>query len=188
MVLTFPFFRVLFLTARSLCVDQHRSRRIFLIADIPQGSLLPPLLLNAHVNDLTDVNTHCKIFQHADGILILSSYVNYADAVSLLQQDVTYSFEWCVANSICVNNEKIELICFRHSLKRVSVGIPLYMRSSSCSTNCYSKPIEYVASVIYLVIKVDSYLFRNTHFSYVCKHLRSVSCYLHNIKYILDFP
>lgn len=125
--------------------------------------------------------TTSNLFQYADDTLIFSQHLIYQRAIEMLQADVTKIMDWFLANKLRVNASKTKLICFHNPLKNVSLTSPLFLHDSSCSCdNC--RPVEYVDSVKYLGLNFDCDLSWNTHMSYICQRLRTVSCLLYHIK------
>lgn len=174
----------LFERSQLVAIGEVKSSIISLKAGVPQGSVLSPLLFNLYVNDLPKAARYSQVYQYADDTVLLSRHLYYADAITLLQKDSIAIMDWFDSNLINVNISKTNLVCFRNPLKTVSLSIPFFLHTSHCvSCNCI--PIEYVHSVKYLGIFFDSDLSWNTHLSYICKRLRSVTCCLYRIKAFL---
>lgn len=130
-------------------MGNFKSERVLLKAGVPQGSMLSPLLFNLFVNDISTKLTSCKIYQYADDTLLVSSHVNYHQAVRALQHDATRVMDWFYENFITVNASKTRLVCFRNPLKQVNLYESLVLHRSNCQ-DCTCAPLKYVETVKYL--------------------------------------
>lgn len=180
-----PFHKILqsFLSDRSqlVSVGKIRSCHVHLKAGVPQGSILSPLLFNLYVNDMHNVLSNCKLFQYADDTALIATHINLAGAMNILQDDTMKIFDWFNSNLLKINPEKSKLVCFRNTLKNISLTPELYLHGSQC-TNCSCTPALFSDSVKYLGIWFDSGLLWNTHLSNVCVKLRRTACLLYQIK------
>lgn len=178
-----PFFAILesFFSNRSqiVSVGNFQSARVMIKAGVPQGSVVSPLLFNLFVNSMSARVTSCSIFQYADDTALVSRHLNYCHAVRLLQDDALRIMDWFDENLITVNSSKTKLVCFRNPLKNVVLDSPVTLHNSRCS-DCDCSPLEYVDQVKYLGILFDSDMSWNSHLSYICGKLRSLSCLLFN--------
>lgn len=183
-----PFYSLIksFLSNRTqvVCVDNIRSALACLTSGVPQGSILSPLLFNIYVNDTSSVVTTCFIHQYADDTVLFSRHLDYQRAMEMLQVDAVNLMDWFSTNKLRVNTAKTKLICFRNPLKNVNLTFPLYLHTSNCTcTDC--TPIQYVDSMKYLGVHFDCDLAWGTHMSHLCQRLRTVCCFMYNIKGIL---
>lgn len=167
-------------------MGNFKSDRVLLKAGVPQGLMLSPLLFNLFVNDISTKLTSCKIYQYADDTLLVSSHVNYHQAVRALQHDATRVTDWFYENFITVNASKTRLVCFRNPLKQVNLDESLVLHRSNCQ-DCTCAPLKYVETVKYSGIFFYSDLSWTTHLSHVSGKLRSVSCLLYNTKIFMPF-
>lgn len=185
-----PFFLLLqnFFSERSqiVSVGQFRSTRVMIKAGVPQGSVLSPLLFNIYVNDISTRVSKCRLFQYADDTLLVSRHLNYYHAVNLLKHDATQIMDWFDENLITINASKTKLVCFRNPLKKVNLDSPVTLHKSNC-TDCLCSQLDYVDKVKYLGVYFDSDMSWNSHMSYLCKRIRSVSCLLFNNKVFMPF-
>lgn len=153
---------------------------------VPQGSVLSPLLFNLYVNELPQFVSQCRLFQYADDTALLSTHASFETCVYNLQADATFILNWCTDNGITINPQTTKLVCFHNPHKKIVRPVPLFLHESNC-INCKCTPIQFSTNVKYLGIMFDSYMTRNTHFTDICKKLRSVSCLLYNSRHLLPF-
>lgn len=167
-------------------VGNFRSSRVILKAGVPQGSVLSPLLFNLYVNDMSDRVVGCRIFQYADDTVLAARHLNFSDALRLLSNDASRLMDWFGENLISINTSKTKLVCFRNPLKCIDYGSPFLLHRTNCP-DCTCRPLELVDNVKYLGVFFDSDMAWNSHLSYVCGKLRSVSCLLYNCKVFMPF-
>lgn len=161
-----------------------QSSRTNLKAGVPQGSILSPLLFNIFVNDIAESVPGCIVYQYADDTLIMSQHINYLDSIRQLQGHATAVMDWFERNLISVNVKKTKLMCFYNPLKTINLSFQFVLHSSAC-TRCTCVPLEYADSVKYLGLFFDSSLKWHIHIPYICKKLRSASCFLYKSKYLM---
>lgn len=151
---------------------------------MPQGSILSPLLFNIFVNDIAESVPGCIVYQYADDTLIMSQHINYLDSIRQLQSHATAVMDWFERNLISVNVKKTKLMCFHNPLKTIHLSFQFVLHSSAC-TRCTCVSLEYADSVKYLGLFFDSSLKWHIHIPYICKKLRSASCFLYKSKYLM---
>ncbi|SCV65626.1 hypothetical protein ANAPC5_01205 [Anaplasma phagocytophilum] len=123
----------------------------------------------------------CNIYQYADDTLLTSRHINFSCAVNILQTNATHLMDWFVDNLLDINSSKTKLVCFRNPLKRHHASLRFILHSSSCHL-CNCDPIKSVNNVKYLGVHFDFDMSWNTHMSYLCGKLRTISCMLYNTR------
>lgn len=180
-----PFYSLLenFLSHRSqlVSIGGFKSSLLPLKAGVPQGSVLSPLLFNIFVNDMASVVNGCTIYQYADDTLLVSRHINFHDSVNTLEENATHIMDWFADNMMDINSSKTKLVCFRNPLKSKPANVKFLLHRSKCDP-CTCVPIESVNHVKYLGVYFDFDMSWNTHMSYLCSKLRTVSCMLYNTR------
>jgi hypothetical protein len=85
-----------YLTGRSqcVCVDGVASDSAHITSEVPQGSVLGPLLFCLFMNDITEVMKHCKYHIYADDVhlYISGKYNVIGDCVERLNDDLAHIY------------------------------------------------------------------------------------------------
>ena len=124
------------------------------LSGVPQGSILGPLLFILYINDLPSaVSSSRKIF--ADDVAMYCP-VHSANDCKAFQHDLDLVSTWCSKWQMRLNVSKCELLCITN--KRSPVQSAYYIN------NCH---LQWVSSVKYLGVVVDSKLSWNDHISHI---------------------
>jgi hypothetical protein len=99
-----------YLTDRFSCVKISGifSAPFRILAGVPQGSVLWPLLFNIYIDDICNVITHSKFLLFADDIQMFRAIKSFDDFTQL-QLDID-SIRWCTANLMNLNISKTRAI------------------------------------------------------------------------------
>jgi hypothetical protein len=81
------------------------------LPDVPQGSVLGPLLFNVYINDLCDKIKHSRYLLFADDIKIYR-VISSPEDCNLLQFDIDSIRGWCTENYMKLNIDKAKVITF----------------------------------------------------------------------------
>ena len=78
-----------------------------IVSDVPQGSLLGPLLFLIYIDDVSRINlsTGAELILYADDILLYKRIKTLEDYIEL-QQDIDLLFHWAQNNSMAFNMSK----------------------------------------------------------------------------------
>ena len=81
------------------------------LSDVPQGSVLGPLLLVIFINNLPDVITYSSTYLFTDNTMLVTSIQSEIDSF-LLQHDINSLEEWCINWNFFLNTQKCAAMCF----------------------------------------------------------------------------
>ena len=89
-------------------IDDIVSTFQFLISDVPQGSILSPVLFNIFLNDLLTTLENSKIYNVADDNTISSVSKEKETLLTTLEKDSEkrLAVDWFRRNNMIVNPEK----------------------------------------------------------------------------------
>ena len=108
-----------YLLSHSQCVSINNSLydKLPVISGIPQGSILGPILFIIYINDLPSTISSSIILMFADDTKCYRpiSCPNDCNDCLLLQRDLDYISEWCVAWKLSFKSTKCAALHFSHS-------------------------------------------------------------------------
>ena len=90
----------------SVCFNNHLSKSRVVLAGVPQGSILGPLLFLLYVNDLFNIPISPKINLYADDSTIHFSGQSVEYINDVLNQDLTLIASWSKYNSLELGKRK----------------------------------------------------------------------------------
>ena len=137
-------------------VNSFFSNQISPKAEVPQGSVLRPLLFLIYVNDLpTPHHKQNSLSQFADDTAQWAFSRNVRIAAKLLQQDLLTLAMWCAKWRVKLNPVKIKVIIFSRSA---------LARKTELNLKLYGETLKIYPQVKFLGITFDSQLNFIKHF------------------------
>ena len=148
--------------------------------DVPQGSVLGPLLFICYINDITRVIRHSQYFLYADDLAIVVSGKDPIRISSLIQEDLNSISDWCFQNKLTINTEKTHVL-WLYSPR----SIP-NLSQAGLRLNC--RTLSVVKEFNYLGVKVDTHLTLCVQLKKQINLMRSCLYQLHRLRARSDQP
>ena len=159
-------------------IGKLSSEKRTILAGVPQGSVLGPLLFILFINDLPLHIEHSDIDIFADDATLHNSSNEIHNINNGLQVDVNNVVQWCKQNKMVLNENKTKCLLIGTS-----------QRLSRCQSNLEitinNHVIECSDSEKLLGIKIDQCLNFVGHIDYVCRNVTSKISLLSKIKQYL---
>lgn len=119
---------------------------------VPQGSILGPLLFIMYINELPKMISR-KLVCFADDTAVLFSSRNHQVFVENLKETLASLNKWFDQNTLRLNVEKTQIICFRSELQEISLQA--------------NQVLTVTKSAKYLGIFIDNSFSSKTHVEYL---------------------
>ena len=86
--------------------------------NVPQGSVLGPLLFLIHINDL-QINTHLNVFNFADGTMLYKTFTKdtYLNDSKNFNTELSKVSDWLIVNNLKVNPDKTKIMHYTNQKK-----------------------------------------------------------------------
>jgi endonuclease/exonuclease/phosphatase family metal-dependent hydrolase len=134
-------------------VNESKSNTKPILAGVPQGSLLGPVLFNIYINDIpNDPNTSLAIY--ADDTAVQASSLSAVKAYQLVQRHANSIADWCNKWLLQVNASKCETILFCSNKKKYKIQFTLKFNGED---------VKQVRVAKYLGVTLDWKLNWNAH-------------------------
>ena len=176
-VLLFKFRRHLYQYVR---INTTLSTKLPVRSDVPQGSILGPLLFNIYVNDLPSVPGNCSSQCYVDDTKLLLSFQLHDQhaAITKMNKDLLSIRNWCFDNQLLLNPDKTKLVIFgsRQMTAKIS-DFRLFL---------LGKELEPVKAARDLGVTLDSNLTYNEHIVSTVSSCMSRLGQINRVKHIFD--
>ena len=87
--------------------------------EVPQRSVLGPLLFRIYINDIHNAVKFSTVHQFADDTNLLISNESIKTVQAQINLDLKYLVKWFNANKISLNASKTKVLIFRHQDKPI---------------------------------------------------------------------
>ena len=163
-----------------VCINTIKSDFLPVKYDIPQGSVLGPLLFSLYINDLPlFIKALCELF--ADDTTIHSSHSNLNNLLLSLQESINNLLQWTELNHMSLNSYKTKYMTIttrqKHQNIKLSCRMPLYIGNE--------KIVE-VATHKVLGVTIDNNLSWTNHVNELTKRVSQKQYQLAKIKHFLN--
>ena len=167
----------LFNRKQFVSINGHVSNQTSVKYDVPQGSVLCPLLFLIYINDLNHAIKFCKVHHFADDTNLfdfIKSVNKHNKYINLDMKNLTY---WLNANKISLNVEKTELVIFKHKNKKLECPIRIKL----------SRKRLYPNSIKYIGVKIDRNLNWKDYIHDIATKLNRANALLFKIMNYVNF-
>jgi len=144
---------------QSVNIKGKLSKFLTILAGVPQGSILGPILFNIFLNDFIYIFDKNDVFNFADDNTLTAVAKTIPIVVQCLENDSRKAISWLSVNHMIANPGKFKGIIFQKGNKDSS-GIPMSIND---------KVIESSADVTLLGLTIDCKLSLSKHISKLCK-------------------
>ncbi len=148
-----------YLTNRTFKViyQSHRSTSKPILAGVPQGAVLSPLLFSLYLYDLPQ-SPHITNYLFADDVAFTSKFARTKAAVSRLQNASEDHLNWSKLNGLSLNTSKCQAIIF--TWRHETTPDPIQLQGNT---------IPWSDCITYLGLKFDNKLTWANHFKYAAQ-------------------
>ena len=127
---------------QSTRLGTSRPEELIVTHDVPQGSILEPLLFSPYMNDLPSVVKFSSVESYADYTKVYLSILSkdFDSCLTKVTEDLRLITVWCCTNKLLINPSKTKLILFgvRQLIisKILDVRVPRrsFVQNSHCTT------------------------------------------------------
>ena len=101
-----------YLSNRKQCVEigQSVSEMLDIYKGVPQGTILPPVLFNVFINDISLFVENCELYNYADDNTVSISGTSLATVTKSLEVDSKSLISWFSSNKMQANPAKFQVI------------------------------------------------------------------------------
>jgi hypothetical protein len=135
------------------------STLLDIIAGVPQGSILGPILFNIFLNDIIEIFESTKPANFADDNTLSSHATSIERLIQNLENDSEKAINWFIENHMIANPDKFKAIII-HKNGQDTTGIPLRINDQE---------IQSSKEVNLLGICIDNKLSFDSHISAICQ-------------------
>ena len=118
-----------YLSNRTQCVsiDDCISESKFISCEVPQGSILGPLLFLFYINNIVRSSDLLKFIMLADDTNLFMSNIDSKTLISNVNDELSKVSRWLKVNKLCLNVTKTNFIIFHSRQRYITSGIHLHI-------------------------------------------------------------
>ena len=150
-----------YLKGRRQCVkiNGEQSKFLTILAGVPQGSILGPLLFNIFINDFYFIIKNTNLHGFADDHTISTASDTLEETIRILCQDANTAIDWLDKNDMIANPSKFQAILPSKTKNQNSVSLKIK-----------DKTIKTTNEVEILGVVIDENLKFDHHISNLCQN------------------
>ena len=131
-----------------------------IVCDIPQGSILRPLLFIIYINNLPNASNLLKTFLFADDTSLFYSHKDPNQLIRVMNCELSKISEWLKVNKLSLNVAKTNYILFRPRQKPITVSDTITLENIA---------FQQVEVTKFLGVLLDQHLSWKYHINHVTK-------------------
>merc|ERR1711973_600249 len=93
------------------------SSTVEITCDVPQGSVLGPLLFLLYINDISYCSDKLQVYLFADDTNILYADKSLKTLEQVVNQEMHNVYDWLTTNKLTLNNKKSNYVIFHSHQK-----------------------------------------------------------------------
>ena len=137
-----------------VCYNTTISMDQYISCDVPQGSVLGPLLFLIDINDICNTSEIISFCLFADDTSLLYDHNDMNTGIQILNTELVKITAWLSSNKLSVNLLKTNYIIFSSGNREVSQAVPLVLNGII---------LQQVSSTNFLGMNIDSHLSWSNH-------------------------
>ena len=162
-------------------IEEIKSEILPIAVDVPQGSILGPLIFIIYINDFSQPSSIFKFIMYADDTTLFSTLTSFRDITQdntieyLINAELSKVVEWLNINKVSLNKAKSKYMIFHVPSKGIH----------SLTLKIDNTTIEKVDEFNFLGLNLDSNLNWKQHTEEISNKCAKMIGILNRLKYIL---